>query len=58
MVYLVEWIKNVLGTRYEELSLLLYFKHAFEDLEIEGEILDFDRKPHHIRQEWNDRDNQ
>jgi hypothetical protein len=58
VVYLVEGIKNVLGTRYEEFSLFLNFKHAFEDLKIEGEVLDFDRKPHHIRQKWNDRDNQ
>ena len=49
MVYLVEGIKNVLGTRYEEFSLFLNFEHAFEDLKIEGEVLDFDRKPHHIR---------
>jgi len=41
VVDLVEWIKNVLGTRDEEFSLLLYFEYAFEDLEIEREVLYF-----------------
>ncbi len=57
MVYLVEWIKNVLGAGNEELSFLLNFEYALEDLEIEGEILNFGRKSHNIRQKWNNCDN-